>query len=113
MLKKVNGILLKPIVAQQVPSRQRWNSLRYQYLKKSPIIRVDPDGTFHVEGVSNKQTPIPVLWREPVKSNFFNFIAPLITIFCGATMKGTLMGSLTYLVYSNVTILPLLKHFPS
>jgi hypothetical protein len=69
MLKKASCILLKPSIVQQMPSRQRWNSLRYQYLKKAPIIRVDPDGTYHVEGVSNKQTPIPVLWREPVKSN--------------------------------------------
>jgi hypothetical protein len=71
MLKIVSGVLLKPKAVQTVPTRSRWNSLRYQYLKKSPIIRVDPDGTYHVEGVSNKQTPIPVLWREPVKSNLF------------------------------------------
>ena len=77
MLRNLSVGLLNPSVGriQVCSSRNVWNSLRHKYLKKSPIIRVDPDGSYHVEGVSNKQTPIPVLWREPVKSEtHYSFI---------------------------------------
>ncbi len=57
-------------VKLQVQPSRNWGRLRTKYLNKSPIIRVDPDGSYHVEGVSNKQTPIPVLWREPTKSKW-------------------------------------------
>ena len=56
------------VVKLQVPPSRNWGRLRTKYLNKSPIVRVDPDGSYHVEGVSNKQTPIPVLWTEPAKS---------------------------------------------
>ena len=72
MLKTLSFRLLQPNLAKlQAPPSRNWGSLRTKYLRKAPIIRVDTDGTYHVEGVSNKQTPIPVLWREPTKSKWF------------------------------------------
>lgn len=44
----------------------RMGRLKTQYLRRSPIIRVHPDdGTVNVEGVSNKQYPLPVPWLAP------------------------------------------------
>jgi len=40
-------------------------SIKKRYMKKFPLIRTAEDGTTTVEGVSNKQIPCPVPWREP------------------------------------------------
>jgi hypothetical protein len=40
-------------------------SIKKRYLKKFPLIRTAEDGTTTVEGVSNKQIPCPVPWKEP------------------------------------------------
>ena len=42
-------------------------SIKKGYLKKFPLIRTAEDGTVTVVGVSNKQIPCPVPWREPAK----------------------------------------------
>ena len=40
-------------------------AIKKRYLRKFPLIRTAEDGTVTVEGVSNKQIPCPVPWREP------------------------------------------------
>ena len=41
------------------------SSIKKRYLRKFPLVRTAEDGTITVEGVSNKQMPCPVPWRQP------------------------------------------------
>ena len=46
-------------------------AIKKRYLRKFPLIRTAEDGTTTVEGVSNKQIPCPVPWKEPNKIDRF------------------------------------------
>jgi len=39
--------------------------LKQKYLRKFPPIRKDKEGNVQVDGISNKQHPVPIEWKEP------------------------------------------------
>lgn len=41
--------------------------IKHKYLRKFPAIRKGPDGNIIVDGISNKQHPCPIAWKEPEK----------------------------------------------
>jgi len=45
--------------------RKGKSRLKQQYLRKFPPIRKDKEGNVFVDGISNKQHPCPIDWKEP------------------------------------------------
>ena len=41
--------------------------IKRKYLRKFPAIRKDAEGNVIVDGISNKQHPCPIDWKEPTK----------------------------------------------
>ena len=39
--------------------------IKHKYLKKFPAVRKDQEGNIIVDGISNKQYPCPIAWKEP------------------------------------------------
>lgn len=69
-------LALKPSPLMKISSRFRvvtsnsdglfkMGRLKKKYLSKSPIIVTNPNGSVTIEGVSEKQHPLPAPWRQP------------------------------------------------
>ena len=53
------------IKSVQTDGRFFMGHLKKRYLKRNPIIVAQKDGTVKIEGVSDKQFPLPAVWKAP------------------------------------------------